>query len=163
MGFSSGLLWGTLAGYPPVFPKGKVLSCKKTAFHSGMGIAYPIHNFSRYEEKNFGPRPCSVPDALCCQIPQWSPRCPFYNRDTCGVLVLGLFWAGVLYVAAPSGRPSHNCSFAKFRKTISFHSIIFRNFAKPQRVIGHAMTTLLTLDNSAKMNKTAISGKAVFT
>ena len=48
-------------------------------------------------------------------------------------------------------------------KQSSLHSILFRNFANPQRVIGHAMTTLLTLDNSAKMNKTAISGKAVFT
>jgi hypothetical protein len=29
MGFSSGLVLGALAGYQPVFPKGKVLSCKK--------------------------------------------------------------------------------------------------------------------------------------
>ncbi len=30
-------------------------------------------------------------------------------------------------------------------------------------VIGHAMTTVLTSDNSAKMNKTTIADKALFT
>ncbi len=39
--------------------------------------------------------------------------------------------------SSPSGRPSYNCGFAKFRKKILASLDFFRNFAKPQRVVRH--------------------------
>ena len=46
------------------FSKRQLAFLQKMAFHFGTGIASVTHNFSRYEEKNFGPRPFSVPESL---------------------------------------------------------------------------------------------------
>jgi hypothetical protein len=54
--------FGWISAY---FSKRQRTFLQKMAFHSGTGIASPTHNFSRYEEKDLGPSPCSVLVALC--------------------------------------------------------------------------------------------------
>jgi hypothetical protein len=53
------------------FSKSWVLSGKTGVFSSHPGISSPTQNLSWLQEKEGGPRRCSVPAALCFQKPQW--------------------------------------------------------------------------------------------
>jgi hypothetical protein len=76
-----------------------------------------------------------------------------FGNDSCGGLHIyyGIFErVGVVFCttvaqSSPFGRPSYNCSFAKFQKKSSLRSIIFRNFVNWQGVGSQLIEQLLKI------------------